>query len=194
MIARALLAALWTLPILGTSQAGGVQPLDTGRTWDPRAHGAVADGRTLDTKAIQAAVDACAAGGGGAVVLRGGVFKSSTIRLRSGVALEIERGATLLGSERADDYPAITPAVDYLYRDRFKKSLIYAERESDITLQGEGVVDGQGKLFPAQKGDDLGRPYLVRFSECRNVRVSGLTFRDSARWLSHYLVCTNVEI
>jgi polygalacturonase len=154
----------------------------------------VADGRTLDTAAIQAAVDACAAAGGGSVVLRGGVFKSATIRLRSLVTLDIAKGATLLGSENADDYPAITPAVDYLYRDRFKKSLIFAERESDIALRGAGIVDGQGRMFPAKKGDDLGRPYIVRFSECRNVRVSGLTFRDSARWLSHYLVCTNVDI
>jgi len=176
-----LLGALGTAS--GASKAG-----------DPRAHGAVADGRTLDTAAIQAAVDACAKAGGGTVVLRGGTFKSATIRLRSRVTLEIAKGATLLGSENANDYPAITPAVDYLYRDRFKKSLIYAERESDVALRGEGTVDGQGRMFPAKKGDDLGRPYIVRFSECRNVKVSGLTFRDSARWLSHYLVCTNVDI
>ena len=173
--------------------AAGAEPA-VPRTWDPRDHGAAADGRTLDTRAIQSAIDACADAGGGRVLLQGGVFKSATVRLRSRVTLEIAAGATLLGSENPDDYPEIAPAVDFLYRDRFKKSLIYAERESDIALAGAGTVNGQGAQFPARKGDDLARPYLVRFSECRDVKVSGLTFRDSARWLSHYLVCTNVEI
>jgi polygalacturonase len=56
------------------------------------------------------------------------------------------------------------------------------------------VIDGQGEHFPARPGDDKGRPYILRFSECRNVRVESLTFRDSARWLSHYLACENVTI
>ena len=54
--------------------------------------------------------------------------------------------------------------------------LIYAERVENIGLAGRGVIDGQGKHFPAQPGDDKGRPYILRFSECRNVRVEGLSF------------------
>ncbi len=162
--------------------------------WDAREFGAKADGRTVDTAAIQAAVDACAGAGGGTVVLRGGVFLSGTIRLRSHVTLRVENGATLLGSADIGDYPGITPKIEYLYRERFTKSLIYAEGQEHIGLEGGGVIDGQGKLFPAKKGDDGGRPYLIRFSECRGVRVTGLTLRDSARWLSHYLACENVTI
>ena len=126
--------------------------------------------------------------------LHGGVFLSGTIRLRSHVTLWIASGATLRGSERIEDYPSITPQIPFLYRDRFTKSLIYAERQEHIALAGGGVIDGQGQLFPAQPGDDGGRPYLLRFSECRNVQVRGLTLRDSARWLSHYLACEDVTI
>ncbi len=159
-----------------------------------RAFGAVGDGVALDTEAIQKAVDACAKAGGGTVYMQGGTFLSGTIRLKSNVTLYVEAGATLLGSTNIADYPDITPKIVYLYRARFTKYLIYAERAQNIAIAGRGSIDGQGKHFPARPGDDKGRPYILRFSECKNVRVENVSFRNSARWLSHYLACENVTI
>ena len=167
---------------------------ETPGVWDPCDFGAKADGTTLDTRAIQRAIDQCAESGGGLVRLHRGVFLSGTIQLRSRVTLWISSGAILRGSTDIADYPSITPEVLYLYRDRFTKSLIYAEGQEKIALIGRGEIDGQGHHFPAKKGDDGGRPYLIRFSECRSVQVRGLTLRDSARWLSHYLACEDVTI
>jgi polygalacturonase len=191
---------VWLLLAVGLTGLQVVAPqataqgLSRGGFFDVRRFGAVGNGKTLDTKAIQKAIDACAAAGGGKVCLQGGTFLSGTIRLRSNVTLVVEAGATLLGSTDIADYPDITPEVVYLYRSRFTKYLIYAEKAENIGLAGRGVIDGQGEHFPARPGDDKGRPYILRFSECKNVRVENLTLRNSARWLSHYLACENVTI
>jgi len=162
--------------------------------YDVRAFGAVGDGDTLDTDSIQQAIDAAADAGGGTVGLRGGTFLSGTLVLRSNVTLAIEAGAILRASRDIADYPDHTPQIVYLYQPRFTKSLIYAEGAENISLVGRGLIDGQGEHFPARPGDDKARPYILRFSECRNVHVRDLSFRNSARWLSHYLACENVVI
>ena len=81
----------------------------------------------LDTKAIQAAVDKCAASGGGTVLLEGGTFLSGTIYLRSHVTLRIEAGATLLGSTNIADYPHNIPAIRSYTDNYVKQSLIAGE-------------------------------------------------------------------
>ncbi|MBN2314308.1 MAG: glycoside hydrolase family 28 protein [Sedimentisphaerales bacterium] len=163
-------------------------------SFNVRHYGAVGDGKTLDTKAIQITIDTAADSGGGTVRLSGGTFLSGTLYLRNNVTLSIEAGAILRGSLNIADYPDNTPKINYLYRPRFTKSLIYAERAENIALIGRGTIDGQGEHFHAKPGDDKQRPYILRFSECKNVRVRDVTFRNSARWLSHYLACQNVVI
>jgi polygalacturonase len=75
---------------------------------DAKTYGAKADGVTKNTKAIQAAIDACSAAGGGTVKLSGGTLVSGPIVIRSQVTLDIDKGTTLLGSPDHADYPAIT--------------------------------------------------------------------------------------
>jgi len=156
------------------------------------ARGAKGDGRTLNTKAIQAAIDACAQGGGGTVFFPPGRYLSGTLVLRSHVRLHLDAGAVLLGSTNLADYPATVPGFRSYTDVYVNRSLLYAENVQDIAIEGRGVIDGQGARYP--HGPYLVRPYLLRMIGCRDVGVCDVTMRDSPMWVQHYLNCDNVAI
>ena len=189
-----LLLAVFSAGVLPAAGRAACSAVPAKNSLNVRDFGALGDGKTLDTKSIQRAIDAAVGAGGGTVFLPSGTFLSGTILLKSNVTLHLDAGAILRGSRDIRDYPDHTPEIIYVYRLRFTKSLIYAEKSENIALTGRGMIDGQGQHFPFKRGDDKGRPYILRFSECKNVRVRDVTFRNSARWLSHYLACENVVI
>jgi polygalacturonase len=159
--------------------------------YDVRDFGAKADGQTLCTQAIQAAVDKCAAAGGGTVYLPPGSFLSGTIYMKTGVTLHLDTGCTLLGSTNLKDYPSTVPAFRSYTDNYTDKSLIYGEKLERIAVTGRGVLDGQGAAF---KGPYKVRPYMIRFIECRDIAVEGVTIRNSPMWVQHYLACDDVRI
>lgn len=163
-------------------------------------YGAVGDGITLDTKAIQAAIDVCANAGGGKVYLHNGKFLSGTIYLKSNVTLYIEAGAVLLGSTNIEDYPVTIPEHDSWWHDVLvDKSLIYAEKQENIAIAGRGVIDGQGGTGAFKISEETfetykQRPFIMRIIQCKNVITKNITLRNSALAMQHYLACDNVII
>jgi polygalacturonase len=166
------------------------EPLDVVR------FGAKPDGRSLCTTAIQKAVDACADQGGGIVRLGRGTYLSGTLFLRSKVTLELDEGATLLGSTNLADYPHKTPSYPTRMNDDVTQSLIYAERLEHVGLCGKGRIDGQGASFrgPALEMAMPGRPFLIRMIECKDVRIEDLSLRNSASWMESYIACDDLTI
>jgi hypothetical protein len=162
--------------------------------------GAKADGATINTMAIQKAIDQTAIKGG-TVTIPQGEFLSGTIYLKSNVTIAIKKGGMLKGSPNLMDYPENTPSVKGMkphrafWKSMPSKALIYADNVDNIGLTGEGVIDGNG-TSPTflTKDDDPNRPKLIFVVNCRKVRVENLKLQNSAFWLQHYFACDGVTI
>jgi polygalacturonase len=153
---------------------------------DVRAYGAKGDGVAKDTAAIQSAIDDCERRGGGTVRLTAGTYLSAPVVLKSNITLQLDRGATLMGSSDQSDYPAKTE-----FRMPGLQSLVSATNAHNISITGEGVIDGAGEPWweMARKiknagvmGSDHPRPRLVVFDHCKHITVEGVTIQNSPMW------------
>ena len=197
-----LVAALAAGMTTQNAYAAGVGVIAT-KLCDARTHGAKADGVTKDTKAIQAAVDACASVGGGTVRLSGGTFLSAPIVLKSYITLYIAKGATLLGSPDHDDYPQLE-----VFRAPGRQSLVSADHARYIAITGGGVIDGNGQSWWTEArstpgsgivGVGIFRPRLVVFNYCQHIRMDGVTVQNSPSWqivpyYSDDIVIRNIKV
>ncbi len=178
--------------------AGAAGFAHAAKTCNPREFGAKGDGTTKDTLAIQSAIDACAAQGGGTVRLTAGTYLSAPIVLKSNITLQLDKNATLLGSPDHRDYPPKTefrlPAV---------QSLVSATNAENIAITGDGVIDGQGESWWAMArtfhgagimGNPHPRPRLIVFDHCKHIRVEGVTIQNSPFWQLVPYYCDDVVI
>ena len=192
--------SLRLLPLLALlSLFATALPAVAGPILDVKQFGAVGDGRTKDTAALQRAIDA-AAKAGGTVRLAAGIYLSGSLVLKSGVTLEIDKGATLLGSTSQADY-----------RKNRWLALVEAKGQQNIAIIGEGVIDGQGEALAADvlrlvqekkivdplasnRPAEPNRPQLIELVDCQGVTVKGITLKNSSCWVETYLNCENVTL
>jgi polygalacturonase len=160
------------------------------------SYGAVADGQTLATAAIQKAIDACAAQGGGTVVVPAGRWVTGALFFASGVELHLESGATLVASRNVEDFPLVQSRWEGQTR-TVHAPLIGGEGLTRIALTGRGTVDGQGDAwwgpFRAKKLDHP-RPRLIAFTGCRDVLIDGVHLVNSPAWTVNPVSCSDVRI
>jgi len=193
-----------------------------GSPCDPLTYGALADGTTDNTAAIQAAINGCAANGGGLVRLRvvagKGVYLSSPIKLTSHVGLQLDQGVILRGTNDHTKYRNSSP--DHPYHP--DEALVSAVDAVDTGIIGQGTIDGQGGVKAADGGPSwweltrseggtvagiryhsapyadrpgtyrLAHPWLVEFYQCSDVSVNGITFINPPLWSLVFRYSSNI--
>ncbi len=166
----------------------------------PEDYGHVANSGAPATRAIQTAIDEAAKAGGGTVRLSHGDYISGTLDLRSNIRLEVSKNARLLASLDLKDYPDRV-AKRRTVQDTnmgMNQSLIFAEGCDNISLCGEGLIDGRGTRdhFPGEEGSHQtpGRPFLIRIIDCSRIHIKGIHLRNSACWMQNYLNCEDLLI
>lgn len=181
-------------------------PVKTTPFFDVTTCGAVGDGKTLCTQAIQKAVDACREAGGGTVYVPAGKFLSGAIFLKSNVTLHISEGSTLLASTNFEDFPPIKPGWRAKSDSAQRSSLITGLDLENVAVIGRGTLNGQGKpWWDALREDNKkkegqqkilthGRPRVINLYRCNNVLIEGVTIVDSPSWTVHPVGCDNLVV
>jgi polygalacturonase len=161
----------------------------SGMAYNVRDFKAVGDGKTKDSPAIQAAINAASEAGGGTVFVPNGVYLCGTILLRDNVTLHLAEGATLLGSTNGADYKDISigglPKVPV--------ALILAHKARNIAITGRGKINGQGGSF-SHKDNAPDRPFGIKLIECQDVLITDVRVEDAAAWVIHLLSCERAVV
>jgi polygalacturonase len=153
--------------------------------------GAIADGTTVNTKAIQAAIEKCAAAGGGVLVVPKGTFLSGAVFLKQGVNLRIEKDGVLKGTTNIDDYPMIPTRWEGVEQP-WTSALVNAEGVNGLEISGEGTIDGSGEEWLKNSPGRRGRPRLIGIQNAKHVRVAGLNLTNQAVWCLFFLYSEDV--
>jgi DNA sulfur modification protein DndE len=212
-------------------------------------YGAIADGLSLNSGAINKAIGECAAHGGGTVLIPKGTFVTGPVMLKNNINLHLEKGALLIFSPDFSQYPLVRSAYEGVEAARCQ-SPVTAEGLENIAITGRGILDGNGyywrplrkekvsetewrshlkkyvgvltddkktwyssdKALKGSKENTIGklsegktlqdyegvkdylRPNMIRFFNCKNILIDGVTFENSPAWTTHLNFCEHVTI
>lgn len=172
-------------------------------------YGAVSDTNKISTKAIQKAIDACAAQGGGIVTFKPGSYVSGSIFIKTNVVLRIDAGVLLLGSQNFDDYPDIDTRIAGLEM-RWPAALINMIGVKNAALTGKGIVNARGKFcwdkYWAMRKEydtkglrwivdyDVKRVRTVLVQNAENITVKDLTFKNAGFWTVQLLYSKQITV
>src|SRR5450432_1335601 len=187
-------------------------------------YGAIADGQTINTKAINAAIEKCYNDGGGTVLVPAGTYMTGTIRLLSNINLYLEPGAVLKGSKDTMDYLSLTTA---LFNEGYTHfGLVYAKNAVNISITGPGEINGNGTWFmhdisrvnnffsldrratrqglsymaegsPSEDGPlsyDYRPGMMFTFDHCETMHLTDIVIKDAPEWTMRIGDCDQVNI
>ena len=172
---------------------------------DVKQLGAAGDGVTDDTYYVQKAIGRCPEGG--RVVFPAGTYLVRPLTLRSNITIELKKDAVILGDERETSYPFIPARNPYSKKEEVlatwegepfdcHMSLIHGYKCKNVTIVGEGTINGnadKSTWWDRPKGRAVARPRLVFLNKCQNVRMHGVTCKNSASWNVHPFFSKNIH-
>ena len=166
-------------------------------TYDIRKFGAKGNGKTLNTKAINQAIETCAQNGGGTVIIPAGVFLTGTIHLKSNVNILIEKNGVLKGTSDIEAYQSYIPGKNLGKYDsgteetsdnmnsasdkNWTKTLILGTGIENVSISGEGIIDGDHVFNPAGE-ENMRGPHTIILAESKNITLSGISINKSANY------------
>jgi polygalacturonase len=192
------------------------------QTYNINDFGAVPDGKTVNTNAIQLAINKCAEKEGGTVYVPAGIYITGTILLQSNVNLYLETGAELKGSPDLSDYMTYYSPLQV---DSLHYGIVYASKAENVSITGQGAINGNEEVF-----FDWGRPKMIEwsgtqftrqrdqfrkvlsgigdgpvvprerprqmiiFSMCKNVMIRDIRIMKSPFWALHFADCDGVTV
>ena len=190
---RALLVLALAVTAGGTAAARAAAGPSS--TFNVRDHGAAGDGKTHDTAALNKAVEACAAAGGGQVFFPAGRYLTGTIHLKSDVTLHLDAGAEIVGTSDLDQYqnftpPGETPLAD---RHRWHRALLLGVGVEHVTITGRGTINGN-KVFDERGEERMRGPHTVLFGNSKHVTIRDVSIVDSANYAVMLEFTSHVEV
>jgi polygalacturonase len=179
------------------------------KTFVANDYGAKGDGTTLETTSIQKTIDTAAAVGG-TVTMRPGTYLTGSLFLKSGITLDVPEGATLIGSEKLDDYPMLPTRIAGIEM-TWPAALINVRDQENVTITGKGTIDGDGPIWWKSYWDlralyepkglrwasdyDARRPRLILFQNSSHIQLGGgIVLKRSGFWTVQILYSDHVHI
>ena len=196
-IANSVTAQTTTTGFEWTKKVGARKTPAAAKVFSVNKYGAVSDTTTVNTKAIQKAIDDCAAKGGGVVTFDKGTYVTGSLFLKKNVHLRIDKGVTLLGSQDFADYPEINTRIAGIEM-KWPAALINIIKQENVAVTGDGIVNARGKFcwdkYWTMRKEyepkglrwivdyDAKRVRTVLVQESADVTLKGITFKNAGFW------------
>ena len=171
--------------------------------------GAINDGTTINTKAIQKAIDICAKNGGGMVTFKSGIYVTGAIFLKNNVQLFIDQDVVILGSQNFEDYPEINTRIAGIEM-KWPSALINIIETKNAAISGKGIVNARGKFcwdkYWTMRKDyeakglrwivdyDAKRVRTLLVQNSSDIKVSGITFKNAGFWTVQLLYSNHITV
>jgi polygalacturonase len=193
-----------------TKKVGAKKSPKKNKKFNVKDYGAINDGKTMNTAAIQKAIDACAANGGGIVVFDSGAYLTGSVFIKAGVDFRIDEGVTLLGSQDIKDYQEIDTRVAGIEM-KWPAALLNILNQEKASISGSGLINAQGKVFwdyywKMRKEDydpkglrwivdyDAKRPRTILISDSKNITLRDVNVQQAGFWTVQIVYSSYVTV